>query len=79
MEAATALGGVFSLVVLLFLIVLALLWFLLPFAVFGIKDRLDTMIRHQRYLMDLLERSEVSHPVVNEAAANLRNNRGEHG
>ena len=31
-----------------FLAVVAILWFLMPFAVFGIKDRLDTVIREQQ-------------------------------
>lgn len=32
------------LVVFVFLVVLALLWFLLPFAVFGIKDKLGALL-----------------------------------
>lgn len=39
------LTGVLGLVVIAFLIVLALLWFLLPFAVFGLKDRLADIKR----------------------------------
>jgi uncharacterized membrane protein len=34
-------GGVFGLIVVIFLIVLAILWFCLPFAIFGTKRRLD--------------------------------------
>lgn len=37
----TAILGSFGLIVIIFLIVLAILWFLLPFAVFGIKTRID--------------------------------------
>jgi hypothetical protein len=36
--------GPFSLVVFLFALVLGVLWFLLPFAVFGTKARLDKLI-----------------------------------
>lgn len=35
--------GALGLALLFFLIVLALLWFLLPFAVFGIKDKLSAL------------------------------------
>lgn len=38
----------------LFLVVLALLWFILPFAVFGIKDRLDKLIKEQATTNKLL-------------------------
>lgn len=38
----------------LFAIILAVLWFLLPFAVFGIKARLDTSIQLQREIVNLL-------------------------
>lgn len=37
----TAILGSFGLIVIIFLIVLAILWFLLPFAVFGIKTKID--------------------------------------
>ena len=33
--------GIFGVVGVLFLVVIAVLWFFLPFAVFGVKDRLD--------------------------------------
>ncbi len=36
--------GLFGLVVAISLIVLAVLWFVLPFAVFGTKQRLDRLI-----------------------------------
>lgn len=39
----------------LFLVVLGVLWFLLPFAIFGIKDRLDNLVREQRRSNELLE------------------------
>ena len=34
-------GGGVGLVVLIFLLILAILWFLLPFAIFGTKGKLD--------------------------------------
>ena len=37
-------AGVLYLVVGLFLIVLAILWFLLPFAIFGTKPKLDELL-----------------------------------
>jgi Tfp pilus assembly protein PilO len=36
--------GVVVVVVVLFLFVLAILWFLLPFAIFGTKDKLSELI-----------------------------------
>lgn len=36
--------GVVGVVVFLFLLVLAVLWFLLPFAIFGTKDRLKLIL-----------------------------------
>lgn len=41
-------AGLIGLLVAIFLVVLAVLWFLLPFAVFGIKDRLDDQIKATR-------------------------------
>jgi len=40
-----ALSGTFGFVVILFLLVAAVLWFLLPFAVFGTKARMDELIQ----------------------------------
>ena len=42
------LGGGFGLIVILFLFVLALLWFLLPFAIFGTKDKLAEIIAESK-------------------------------
>ncbi len=36
--------GLLELVAFLFLLTLAILWFLLPFAIFGTKDKLDILI-----------------------------------
>lgn len=40
--------GVLAVVAGLFLVVLAVLWFLLPFAVFGLKGRVDNLIKAQQ-------------------------------
>ena len=45
---ADLLGGGFGIVIILFLFVLALLWFLLPFAIFGTKDKLAAIIAESR-------------------------------
>ncbi len=44
MEAITSLGAIW----ILFLLVLGILWFLLPFAIFGTKDRLRDLIEESR-------------------------------
>ncbi|MEX1200058.1 MAG: hypothetical protein WEB02_04650 [Methylophaga sp.] len=44
MEAITSLGALW----ILFLLVLGILWFLLPFAIFGTKDRLRDLIEENR-------------------------------
>ena len=38
--------GVFGVVLFIFAIIIGILWIILPFAVFGVKDKLDTMIRY---------------------------------
>lgn len=49
----------FSLFVYLFLFLLAVLWFFLPFAIFGIKERLATLIvESQRTNMELSKIAE---------------------
>ena len=45
-EELAGLGALFW----LFMVVLAILWIALPFAVFGIKGRLDTIIRELKKL-----------------------------
>jgi len=54
--------GGFGIVVVLFLFVLALLWFLLPFAIFGTKDKLAELIAESKKTNAALERiaSELS-------------------
>ena len=41
-------GGILYILFLAFAVVLAILWVLMPFAVFGTKDRLDTSISEAR-------------------------------
>ncbi len=38
-------SGIFGIVIFLFLLVLAILWFILPFAIFGIKPKLDMILQ----------------------------------
>jgi hypothetical protein len=42
-----ALGGVYLFIV-LFLVILAILWFFLPFAIFGTKAKLDLLIQEMK-------------------------------
>lgn len=49
--AVGTLGGIYLFVV-LFLVVLAILWFFLPFAIFGTKPKLDALI-HEMKLMNV--------------------------
>jgi len=37
-------GGLLGIVVVILVVIMSVLWFILPFAVFGIKDRLDRLI-----------------------------------
>lgn len=37
------LGGTIGFIVILFLLILAVLWFFLPFAIFGTKEKLDNI------------------------------------
>jgi len=54
MGPADLFGGTFGIIISLFLMVTAVLWFLMPFAVFGIKNRLDESIKEQRTTNKLL-------------------------
>ena len=60
-------AGTFGLIFIIFLVVAAVLWFLLPFAIFGIKTRLDTMIENSDKTIALIES-------LNEEIRNLRLN-----
>jgi cell division protein FtsL len=59
------LGGIYLFVV-VFLVVLAILWFLLPFAIFGTKPKLDQLIAETRKTNAELERlrEQISVPRV---------------
>ncbi len=50
----------FSVIVFIFLVILAILWFLLPFAIFGTKDLIRQQIKQSeetnRLLMELLNK-----------------------
>ena len=47
-------GGV-GIVIILFIVILSILWFFLPFAVFGIKKRLDRMVEQNSEIITLLQ------------------------
>ena len=42
-------GGVFGIIFFVFLVVLAILWIMLPFAVFAIRHRIDAMLKESRH------------------------------
>lgn len=42
------LGGGFGILVSLFIFILAILWFLLPFAIFGTKDKLSELLNESQ-------------------------------
>jgi hypothetical protein len=56
------LGGGVGVAVILFLVVLAILWFLLPFAIFGTKDKLGELIAESKNTNEQLSalRSEIA-------------------
>jgi hypothetical protein len=66
---AAALGTAWIFVV-LFLVVLAILWFLLPFAIFGTKRRLDELIEEHKKTNTLLLEIVMEQKVRNEVAQN---------
>ncbi len=55
-------GGILGLIIIVFLVILGILWVLLPFAVFGVKDRLDKLIAQSKKTNALLE--SLSHPLT---------------
>lgn len=62
---AAMLGGVFGLFVILFLLVLGILWFIFPFAVFGVKPLLRQLIAEQKRTNETLARiSQQIHPIA---------------
>lgn len=50
--------GVAGLFVVLFLLLLAVLWFLMPFLVMGTNGRLDRMLKNQARIIELLEKRQ---------------------
>ena len=40
-------------------VIISLIWFLLPFAVFGIKKRLDKLIEQNREIINLLKKISI--------------------
>jgi hypothetical protein len=50
-----AAGGIIGIVLAILLVFAAILWIFLPFAVFGVKRRLDLIIVHQRKTNELLQ------------------------
>lgn len=48
-------GGTVGAILIAFLIVLAIAWFLLPFAMFGLKPRIDELTKETRKTNALLE------------------------
>ena len=61
------LAGTFGTVIIIFSMVLFLLWFLLPFAVFGIKGRLDKLIEQNNKLISLLQNSDIKSATSNDS------------
>ena len=66
------LSGTFGIVIILFLTVLVILWFLLPFAVFGIKGRLDQIIDQNKQLITLLDKGNNDSVIRNDNKGELK-------
>lgn len=54
MEAMGAIGGVVMLLLGLLVLLIAILWILMPFAIFGTKDLLRELIREQKRTNEIL-------------------------
>lgn len=48
-------AGILGFLVVLFLVMLALLWFFLPFAIFGTKELIEKSIEEQKLLRKAIE------------------------
>jgi len=48
-------GGGLGLVIFAFLVILVILWFCLPFAIFGIKPRIDEQTKLMREILNELK------------------------
>lgn len=55
-------SGLFGLLLFLFLLIAGILWFLMPFAVFGTKSKLDELIQSQTKTNQLLH--QMQHEIV---------------
>lgn len=65
MDPATLAGfGVFSVVLVLFLILLAVLWFFVPFLIMGTNGRLTKIIQQNARLIELLEVRKTAPPAA---------------
>ena len=64
------LSGTFEIVLIVFSIVLFLLWFFLPFAVFGIKGKLDEIIQQNNQLLSFLENLNTDTATISEKPTN---------
>jgi hypothetical protein len=64
------LSGTFEIVLLVLSIVLFLLWFFLPFAVFGIKGKLDEIIQQNNQLLSFLENLNTDTATISEKSTN---------
>jgi len=69
MSTAAAAGGVVYLAFLALVIIIAILWILMPFAIFGTKDLLRTLIREQKRTNELLQAHADRAKAVREQAA----------
>lgn len=67
------LSGTFGTVVIVFLFILFLLWFLLPFAVFGIKGRLDQLIQQNNLLISLFQNNIIESAAGSEGIVSNEN------
>jgi hypothetical protein len=54
MEAMAGIGGVLMLLLGLLVLLIAILWILMPFAIFGTKDLLRELIREQKKTNEIL-------------------------
>ena len=64
------LSGTFEIVLIVLSIVLFLLWFFLPFAVFGIKGKLDEIIQQNNQLLSFLENLNTDTATISEKSTN---------
>jgi predicted PurR-regulated permease PerM len=68
----TGVGATVIMVMTLFGILVAILWVLMPFAIFGTKDLLRTLIKEQKKTNELLQAQANRAKEIREQAAALR-------